>query len=201
MPRGGQRPVALAAALWRFWQARGHWSEGRAWLEKALAGHEEIPLQAHAEALLGAGALAFPQGDDEQATRLLEQALALFRALDDPRGLGDTLTTLGNAATNRADHAAAATWQEEALAMFRLAGNREGIADALHNLGNVFFDLGDLDRAVSLLGRKPGLGAGNGAVRDLLPHSSTLASWRTIEAMMSSATLLEEALMFFVISG
>jgi predicted ATPase/DNA-binding CsgD family transcriptional regulator len=148
----GQTAIAcrLAAALWRYWHSRGHWTEGRAWLGQALAIPEEAPARARAEALLGAGALAFPQGDDAQAAALLGEALALFRSLDDRCGLGDTLTNLGIAASNRADHAAATAFHEEALAIFRLADNTEGIADTLHNLGNVAYDLGDVDRAVAL---------------------------------------------------
>jgi predicted ATPase/DNA-binding CsgD family transcriptional regulator len=185
----------LAAALWRFWHARGHWSEGRAWLEQALASDGQIPDRARAEALLGAGALAFPQGDDALAASFLEQALAIFQTLDDPRGIGDALTNLGIAASNRADHAAAAARQEEALATFRLAGITDGIADALHNLGNVFFDRGELDRAVELweesLALERTMGRRHGLAGSLL-NLGIVAHDRGDD--VQSATLLEEAL-------
>ena len=148
----GQPAMAcrLAAAVWRFWHARGLWSEGRAWLGQVLTAAGDCPDEVRAEALLGAGALAFPQGDGAQAVTSLEEALALFRALDDRRGIGDALTNLGIAAGHRGDHAAAAVFQEEALATFRQADIVDGVADALHNLGNVFYDLAQFDRAVAL---------------------------------------------------
>jgi non-specific serine/threonine protein kinase len=139
----------LAAALWRFWYAHGHWSEGRAWLEQALAREEDLPTPARALALLGAGALAYPQGDFPQGTAYLERAADLFRALGDQRGLGDALTNLGIAASNQADHEAAVAFHEEALAAFRRAGITEGIADTLHNLGNVAYDRGAFDQAIA----------------------------------------------------
>jgi predicted ATPase/DNA-binding NarL/FixJ family response regulator len=192
----------LAAALWRFWYAHGHWSEGRAWLEQALAREEAIPAPARALALLGAGALAYPQGDVRQGTVYLERAAELFRALDDQRGLGDALTNLGIVASNQANHEAAVAFHEEALATFRGAGITEGIADTLHNLGNVAYDRGAFDQAIAQweaslalereMGRDPGIAG------------SLINLGIVMQAQGDSgraAVLLEEALTLFVSLG
>ncbi len=52
------RAQGLAGPLWLFWFFRGHWREGRHWLEAALALPGAVPARAHAWALGGAGALA-----------------------------------------------------------------------------------------------------------------------------------------------
>ena len=49
--------------LWRFWWQRGHLSEGRRWLERALAGAGDSGAPLRVRALYGAGSLADAQGD------------------------------------------------------------------------------------------------------------------------------------------
>src|SRR4029078_7193929 len=78
--------LRMASALWRFWYTRGYLSEGRRWLDQALAMVENgLPvldteglshtsalsapvdtaagLTTYANALHGAGSLAWAQGD------------------------------------------------------------------------------------------------------------------------------------------
>jgi predicted ATPase len=59
--------LRLAGALWRFWWVRGHLTEGRQWLEAALARGADAPAALRAKALHGAGNLALPQGDYARA--------------------------------------------------------------------------------------------------------------------------------------
>jgi tetratricopeptide (TPR) repeat protein len=55
--------LRLAAALWRFWQVRGHLAEGRARLEEALLRPGARATAAYSRALFGAGILAWALGD------------------------------------------------------------------------------------------------------------------------------------------
>ena len=71
--------LRLGVALWRFWWLRGHLTEGRSLLDRALANAEGAPTTVQAEARRGAGILAESQGDFERATTLHEEALALMR--------------------------------------------------------------------------------------------------------------------------
>ena len=53
------RAQAAAGALWRFWQQRGHLTEGRRWLEEVLAMPSgRAPTPARVKALAGAGGLS-----------------------------------------------------------------------------------------------------------------------------------------------
>jgi non-specific serine/threonine protein kinase len=83
--------VRLAGALARFWEIGGYLTEGRAWLERALAldGGDDA---ARARALAGASELAFAQADRQTVEALGGQALALYRALGDERGIVRVVT-------------------------------------------------------------------------------------------------------------
>jgi hypothetical protein len=67
--------LRLAGALWRFCHTRGHYGEGREWLEGTLARSEGSPPALRAKALTGAGVLAFLQCAYERATARLEATL------------------------------------------------------------------------------------------------------------------------------
>ena len=76
--------LRLTGALGAFWRVRGHLSEGRAWLDRALAGGTAGGGGAlRAKALQEAGTLAWCQGDYGAATALLEESLARWRTLED----------------------------------------------------------------------------------------------------------------------
>ena len=142
--------LRLGGALWRFWEMRGHLSEGRRWLDAVLGGSGDAPASARATALSGAGTLAFRQGDYGQATALHEEALALRRELGDKRGIASSLNDLGNVACDQGDYGRARALHEEALALRRELGDMRGIASSLNNLGNVAHDQGDYGRARAL---------------------------------------------------
>ena len=67
----GRTDVALrlGGAIWHFWWTRGYWSEGRRWLDSALAAGAESDPQLRFEPLWGAGLLAIWQGDVERGQR------------------------------------------------------------------------------------------------------------------------------------
>jgi len=74
--------LLLAARLWRFWQLRGHFAEGRRWLEDVLA-TEGPASMARAKALLGLAGLCYWQGDWDAAEAAYRQAHKLAKGLDD----------------------------------------------------------------------------------------------------------------------
>jgi non-specific serine/threonine protein kinase len=72
----------MAARLWRFWQLRGHFAEGRRWLEEVLA-TEESTSMARAKALIGLAGLCYWQGDWDAAEAAYRKARELAKGLDD----------------------------------------------------------------------------------------------------------------------
>jgi predicted ATPase/class 3 adenylate cyclase len=70
--------LRLGSALWWFWWMRGHNSEGRRWLEQALAMDGRGSPEVRAIALAGAGALASEQGDLDRAKEACEGGFELL---------------------------------------------------------------------------------------------------------------------------
>src|SRR6266566_3725573 len=147
---GREIALRLAGALWTFWWARGHRSEGRTFLERALAAREGIEASSiGAKALHAAAHLAFVQSDYERAETLFEGSLELYRELGDQWGFARSLSLLGSVAWVRNNTAAARSMTEEAFALSRELGFKEGIAAARCLFGQLALGQGDLATAHS----------------------------------------------------
>ena len=145
--------LRVARALWGFWWARGHLTEGRGWLERALATADDQAPALRAQALNGAGVLAECQGDYEQAAALHEAALSIRRSIDDRLGVADSLTNLGIIARIRGDFDRATEQHEHALTIFREVGDELGLSSSLQELGRLALDRGDYAAAAEFLGQ------------------------------------------------
>jgi predicted ATPase/transcriptional regulator with XRE-family HTH domain len=153
-PGEAERGLRLGAALWRFYQARGHLTEGREWLEGLLRLQESSGSSGaalvRARALVSASRLARAQGDIARAATLAEEGLELSRQLRDKDTGAGALITLGHAALVWGDIRRAEDCCQEALALAQETGNTWSIAEALHHLGTQAMGQGEYDRAVSL---------------------------------------------------
>jgi predicted ATPase/transcriptional regulator with XRE-family HTH domain len=143
--------LRLAGALEYFWTWRGHATEGRRWLETLLAGSDAVPLQVRARACTTLGTLAWARSDYAMAEAQHAQALALYRTLDDRRGMARALVNLGAVATYQGDEERARALCEESLALYRALGDSIGIALALNNLAVRALHRADYARATALL--------------------------------------------------
>lgn len=120
--------LRLAGALWPFWYIRGHLTEGRSWLERALAGNPQSASIARAGALIGDGTMAYVQGALRPAAERFEESLDLFRRLENGRGIAHALNNLGTVTEAQGDLQQAALRYEEALALFRELDDTRGAA-------------------------------------------------------------------------
>ena len=140
--------LKLTGALSHFWYVREHHSEARMWLQRALERPSDATA-ARAKVLVGAGRLAWFQGELRRGNVLLEESLALYRDLGDYAGTAFTLLVLGRIAVSQGDRKRGATLVEESLALSRQQGNEWGIARALIVLGDVALFEGEVDRATT----------------------------------------------------
>jgi tetratricopeptide (TPR) repeat protein len=127
--------VRLAAHMAYFWWLRGHFSEGRGILERAIATPGDIPSADRAAAISGAAFLAEAQGDLERAHALHEEGLSLYQELGNAKGVAGALGGLGTIARQRGDLATARSRHQDALEAWRRAGDAAGAAGALLDLG------------------------------------------------------------------
>jgi tetratricopeptide (TPR) repeat protein len=128
---------------------RGHLSEGRRWLEDALARDEQAPAYLRTKALLGLAQLARAQGDFERAEVSCKVSLSLCRESRDDRGVSLTLTELGTINNIQGDDRAESLLQE-ALKLHRKMGNTHGTENVLNQLALLAYDAGNHERAIAL---------------------------------------------------
>jgi predicted ATPase/class 3 adenylate cyclase len=135
-----EQGMRLAAALWRFWQMRGHLREARSRLEGVLAlpGAESF-ADARRKALEAVGGVAYWQADMDQAQVFYDEALVLTRATGDRRAIAnalynDSFPRIIGRTTGMLD---ALPVLAEAVAIYRELGDRAGVARCLWAIGNV----------------------------------------------------------------
>ncbi len=152
--REAQMGLRLAGALFGFWRSCNHVREGRSWLEQVLAQPAaQGRTSARAKALLGAGVIAFSQGDFLEAYRQLEESVTIGREVGAAgrRELANALTTLGHVVLLQGNPSAAKKLAGEGLQIFQEIGDAWGVALALCHLGKATGELGDPVAARSLL--------------------------------------------------
>jgi len=139
--------LRLAAALWRFWDARGYLREGREVLERAVLQSNGADPSVRAKALEGLCVILRKQGRFEDATAVGKESAALWRESGDGVRLARSLNDLGLAemATGHYDEAGLAL--EESAALARQLGDEASLADALQRLGNLRQHEGDYNAA------------------------------------------------------
>jgi len=139
----GETEIALrlGAALWRFWQMRGHLQEARARLTRILAMPDVSAYdRARAKALEAAGGIAYWQGDMTTAGRYYEEHLSLQRSLGDKRGIADALYNLAFVyAAPQRELQKARSLYEESLALYEELADRAGIARAHWGLASTCY--------------------------------------------------------------
>jgi predicted ATPase/DNA-binding CsgD family transcriptional regulator len=137
--------LAMAVDLARFW-SRGYDAECRSWLVGLASAARSPRRETLAAALTWAADFAFGQGDRATAAQEVDQALELWRRLDEPAGIAFALITKARSSTdNPTDkHSGRASTRylapqlpllEEALREARRAGNKSLVAESLMWLG------------------------------------------------------------------
>ncbi len=188
--------LRLGAALERFWVVRGYRNEGRAFLERALAGSLGVATDVRAKALIAAARLAFTQSNYDQGEVLARESLALFRELGDTRGIALSLDRLGMAAWRRGDYTAARALMEEDLSLFKEVGDQERVAWSLFTLALLNSKQGEYTVACKLFEESLALFRELGNKRGI---AASLSQWAGMLLISQGDrtmihTMLEEAL-------
>jgi predicted ATPase/DNA-binding CsgD family transcriptional regulator len=144
---GSAMALRLGSVLTPFWLMCGYWSEGRAFLERALTKHEGVGGLVLAKALVAAGKLAFQQGDYERAEMRVGESLALFREIGDTSGSAPALEIRGMLAWNRGNLSSAQALLQEALALYKQTNDKPAMVNSLFGLAWLARSQGEYTRA------------------------------------------------------
>lgn len=130
--------LRLAASLTTFWQRRGYLTEGRRWVQDALARFDAVPpaaelvprdrLALRARALWATGTLAWSQGDLHIARSALEEGADLARAIGEPGTLVEALMMLALVTLWLGDTTVTESVIAEGLSVARAHNNKLGVA-------------------------------------------------------------------------
>jgi predicted ATPase/class 3 adenylate cyclase len=123
--RNADTGLRTAAAIWRFWQQRGHLAEGRRRLEELLS----LPGSAarttlRAQGLSALGGIAYWQNDYPTTRAAYEEAVDIARELGDPELLASALLDLSYISFLDQDTEGAEAILREALAVAEDADDR-----------------------------------------------------------------------------
>src|SRR6266511_3114211 len=132
--------LRLGAALSRFWEVRGYWSEGLGWLEDALAGAPDAEDRLRGRALVAASFLAFYRGQLESARSMVTEGLAAAVRAHDKATEARGLRFEAVIEQRTGDLAAAIDSAKKAVEMSRSDGEAADLAFALQVLGRLLVD-------------------------------------------------------------
>jgi predicted ATPase/DNA-binding CsgD family transcriptional regulator/transcriptional regulator with XRE-family HTH domain len=147
--------LRLAGALGYFWYVRGYHSEGRRWLEEALArstqgvaGAGGDPA-ARTRALVALGPLLMVQAEYAHARAVLKEALALAERQQDPAAIAEASTYLGHATVVAGEVEEGMRRLQEAVRRWKALGDPHGIGETLFYRGYAADVMGDAAAAAA----------------------------------------------------
>jgi predicted ATPase len=146
------RALELAGALFWLWYVRGHHSEAHHTLRRLLdRPRSQVAPRILARALMAAGVFAHFQADTPRATDHLDEALRLWRDLQDTWGMGFTLFVMGVIAEDLGSYERARKLLEEAVSLLGSIGDHGSVGSARYHLAVVAFGLGELEHSQDIL--------------------------------------------------
>jgi predicted ATPase/DNA-binding SARP family transcriptional activator len=143
--------IRLAAALWAYWNVRGHLAEGRDRLEAAIAREAAAASGAYTRAVFGAGILAWSVGEYGRVRVLAKELLAAARATDSRSDEHAAYKLLSHVALRERDFAAAERHSKRTLALARKLESDHDVSTAQLNLAVVYLDWGKTEAAIPML--------------------------------------------------
>lgn len=183
--------LKICGSIFRFWERRNLFNEGRAWL-KTFTALSRKPTAERGKALVAAAACAVYQGDFPAAQIDVEEALLIYQQLGDKHGIARAYNELGLVAAYQGNYTAARQYLEQGLAIKRELGDEWLIANSINNLGIVASYQNDYASAYALhkesremyqlLDDKCGLAIANGNIGHDATHLGLLDEahkWQT----------------------
>jgi ATP/maltotriose-dependent transcriptional regulator MalT len=141
--------LRLCIALWWFWDAYGHWNEGRQWTETMLAAAEHAAPHYRMGALRCVAEFAWKQGDHVHADKVLKEILTLAQVVNHPAMSAHATMLLGKIALDQGDVVVADSLLHQSVAMWQSLGDN-ALVPRLH-LGELALVMGEYVQARHIL--------------------------------------------------
>jgi predicted ATPase/DNA-binding XRE family transcriptional regulator len=175
---------------WTYWWLSGHLSEGRRWMEEALAKEPDVDPSVRARLLTLAATLGQALGDLESTRSMNDESLELFRKLGDEDGAYFAMGTAGLIAVAQGEYAEGLSMMEESGER-RLEMEDKWAASAMFGFSaTVALGMGDRDRARRLAERGLSLAREIGARESVSVALPTLATIARAEGDLERAAHL-----------
>jgi predicted ATPase/DNA-binding NarL/FixJ family response regulator len=143
--------ASMACDLWRYWDTRGHLTEGRRILAALLENLDETD-GVRPRAMWMAGYLAMVQMDLPAARRLLEAALSAAGSASDPQAIAYATTYLGYVLYSTAEAVRGRALVEDGLRLHRDHADVIGVVTSLLYCGFVHMCSGEYIKAADRFG-------------------------------------------------
>ena len=140
----------LEINVFDFWFNKGYLKEGFDSLMKIKNSLEISDKKLRADLLFRIARFCYELGKFEELEKYSNEALELYREINDKEGILKSLNTLGLKLYTEMDYAGTIKLNEEALALSTEINSKEGKANSLYNLSFPVSNLGDFERSVSL---------------------------------------------------
>lgn len=186
--------LRLAAAICRFWIARGHRHEGceRLLALLALPGAAP-PTRERAKVLNAVGTIMHELGDYATARQRLEESLKIWREFGDKKGVAIVINNLGWIAAQLGELIAASELSGESLALHGKLGDKRGMAVAFNNLAAVAFLHSEYPLASSLQEQSLKLRQESGDERGVAFATAMLGWFDVVQGNFEKAAALLES--------
>ena len=143
--------LRLFLALWRFWDVYGHYGEAEQWLERLPEKVTGIDPPMKARLLEAGGTFACNRTQSQKAQVMLGEALALYQAQGDEKGIAHALCALALAVRDGGDPKRARRLFEESIPKLQALGEPFSIGRALIGLGLLLYAEKEWETARALL--------------------------------------------------
>jgi predicted ATPase/class 3 adenylate cyclase len=142
--------IRIVLNVFDFWLNKGYLKEGYETLMKVLDSIQPEDKKLKADLLFRIGRICYELGKFPELEKFSNEALNLYREIDDKEGILKSLNSLGLKYYTEMDNAGAAKLNEQALALSIEINLKEAEANSLYNLSFPVSQLGDIEKSVSL---------------------------------------------------
>lgn len=142
-----EKALELSVNIGDFWDGRGYYGEGRAYLQRCLSLTNSTTSSKRSKALITLASLAEVQGDHQEGIGYAQESLEVARQSGDKPGMANSLYELGKLNVDKGNYQAARDYIQQALLLQRETGNKLGIAICLKYLGFINFYQSDYKSA------------------------------------------------------